>query len=71
MKSPLTTVAGVFPTAYGIGGYDSMLADMMLAMGWGLLFGTVITLFIVPVLYSFLAQLKFRKLTSLKEEFLP
>lgn len=49
----LTTVAGVFPTAYGLGGYDSMLADMMLAMGWGLLFGTAITLVIVPIFYSY------------------
>ncbi|MEX1100259.1 MAG: efflux RND transporter permease subunit, partial [Bacteriovoracaceae bacterium] len=32
----LTTVAGLFPTAYGIGGFDSMLSEMMLAMGWGL-----------------------------------
>lgn len=54
----LTTVAGVFPTAYGIGGYDAMLADMMLAMGWGLIFGTTITLLIVPTLYSFLIFFK-------------
>lgn len=35
----VTTVAGLLPTAYGIGGYDSMLAEMMMAMGWGLIFG--------------------------------
>ena len=50
----LTTVAGVFPTAYGIGGYDAMLADMMLSMGWGLIFGTSITLFFMPIMYSFI-----------------
>lgn len=48
----LTTVAGLFPTAYGIAGYDAMLAEMMLAMGWGLLFGTLITLVLVPSLYA-------------------
>ena len=53
----LTTVAGIFPTAYGVGGYDSMLAEMMLAMGWGLLFGMLITLVLVPCLYSVYAQL--------------
>jgi multidrug efflux pump subunit AcrB len=53
-----TTVAGVFPTAYAIGGYDAMLADMMLAMGWGLIFGTIITLVLVPILYSFLVTLR-------------
>lgn len=56
----VTTVAGLFPTAYGLGGYDSMLSEMMLAMGWGLLFGMFITLLLVPCLYSFYAQLKVR-----------
>lgn len=49
----LTTVAAVLPTAYGIAGYDDMLAEMMLALAWGLLFGSVITLLLVPCLYSF------------------
>lgn len=57
----VTTVAGLFPTAYGLGGYDSMLAEMMLAMGWGLLFGMFITLYLVPCLYSFYAQAKWKK----------
>ena len=54
----LTTVAGLFPTAYGLGGYDSMLAEMMLAMGWGLLFGMFITLALAPCLYSYYYDLK-------------
>ncbi len=54
----LTTVAGVFPTAYGIGGYDATLADMMLAMGWGLIFGTFITLVFMPIVYSFLFSIR-------------
>ena len=57
----LTTVAGLFPTAYGIAGFDSMLAEMMLAMAWGLLFGMVITLVLTPVLYSFYLELKLWK----------
>lgn len=54
----LTTIAGLFPTAYGIGGYDSMLAEMMLAMGWGLLFGMPVTLILVPALYSYYLQVE-------------
>ncbi|MCB9757979.1 MAG: efflux RND transporter permease subunit [Candidatus Omnitrophica bacterium] len=54
----LTTVAGVLPTAYGLAGYDAMLAEMMLALAWGLVFGTVITLVLVPCLYGFLQELK-------------
>ncbi len=48
----ITTVAGVLPTAYGLAGYDAMLAEMMLALAWGLVFSTLITLLLVPCLYS-------------------
>lgn len=57
----LTTVAGLFPTAYGFGGYDSMLAEMMLAMGWGLVFGMLITLVLTPCLYSYFYDFKRKK----------
>lgn len=57
----MTTVAGLFPTAYGVGGYDSMLAEMMLSMGWGLLLGMFITLLLVPCLYSLFFQVKLWK----------
>lgn len=50
----LTTILALIPTAYGIGGYDPILVPMTLAMAWGLLFGTVITLIIVPCGYAIL-----------------
>lgn len=56
----LTTVAGVLPTAYGLAGYDAMLAEMMLALAWGLLFGSVITLLLVPCMYSFMKEMQQR-----------
>lgn len=49
----VTTVAGVLPTAYGFAGYDAMLAEMMLALAWGLVFGTLITLFLVPCIFRY------------------
>ncbi|MCO4794768.1 MAG: efflux RND transporter permease subunit [Bacteriovoracaceae bacterium] len=52
----MTTVVGILPTAYGLAGYDSMLAEMMLTMGWGLAFGTLITLIFIPCLYSFIGK---------------
>ncbi|MBL6992019.1 MAG: efflux RND transporter permease subunit [Bacteriovoracaceae bacterium] len=52
----VTTVVAILPTAYGLAGYDSMLAEMMLTMGWGLAFGTCITLILIPSLYSFTAS---------------
>ena len=48
----ITTVAGVMPTAYGIGGFDAMLSEMMLSLGWGLVGGMFITLILVPMAYA-------------------
>ena len=56
----LITVAGVMPTAYGLTGYDAMLAEMMLALAWGLIFSTMITLVLVPCLYGLMHDWKFR-----------
>ncbi len=53
-----TTVLGVMPTAYGFGGTDVMLGDMMIAMGWGLLFGTAVTLILTPCFYLFEKDIK-------------
>ncbi|MEI7011797.1 efflux RND transporter permease subunit, partial [Leptospira licerasiae] len=47
----VTTVLGLLPTAYGIGGYDPFLVPMALAFGWGLAFASIITLIMVPVFY--------------------
>lgn len=47
-----TTVLGVLPTGYGIGGSDPFLAHMSLVLAYGLLFGTTITLFMVPALFT-------------------
>lgn len=58
LLTTLTTVAGLFPTAYGIAGYDSMLSEMMLAMGWGLSFGTIITLILTPSLFSLFSLIR-------------
>lgn len=43
-----TTVFGLLPTAYGWGGSDPFVAPMALALSWGLIFATVITLIAIP-----------------------
>ena len=48
----LTTLAGLLPLAYGIGGVDYLLQPMVLALGYGLLFATFVNLILVPCLYS-------------------
>ncbi|SMF22116.1 efflux RND transporter permease subunit [Pseudobacteriovorax antillogorgiicola] len=52
--SSLTTISGLLPTAYGIGGSDAILIPMTLAMAWGLTSGTVLTLVWVPCAYGIL-----------------
>jgi len=55
--SSLTTISGLLPTAYGIGGSDAMLIPMTLAMAWGLTSGTILTLIWVPPAYGILEDL--------------
>lgn len=53
LMTTLTTVVGLVPLAYGLGGTDAFMAPMALALalGYGLLFATVVTLALVPCLY--------------------
>jgi len=53
----ITTFFGLLPTAYGIGGNDPFLKPMAISMSWGLVFGTVITLFITPLLYNIISDI--------------
>jgi len=43
-----TTVVGLLPTAYGWGGLDGFVSPMALALSWGLVFSTLITLVTIP-----------------------
>ena len=52
LLTTITTIFGLLPTGYGIGGYDPVLSPMSLALSYGLLFGTVIILFFIPTVYS-------------------
>lgn len=53
----LTTVGGLMPTAYGIGGSDPILVPMTLAMAWGLVSGTLLTLIWIPCGYMILEDI--------------
>lgn len=44
----VTTVAGILPTAYGIGGKDPFVVPIAMALGWGMCFGAVLTALILP-----------------------
>ncbi|MCW8328958.1 efflux RND transporter permease subunit [Photobacterium sp. SDRW27] len=47
----LTTVAGLLPLAYGIGGTDVYMGPMSLTLGYGLLFSLPVVLLVIPCLY--------------------
>lgn len=44
----MTTVVGVLPTVHGIGGQDLFVTPIAIALGYGLLFGSILTAFVFP-----------------------
>lgn len=57
MATSLTTMGGLFPTAYGVGGEDAMLVPITLAMAWGLTTGTILTLVWIPSGYAIIEDM--------------
>jgi multidrug efflux pump subunit AcrB len=43
-----TTVVGLMPTAYGIGGIDRFVVPIAMSLGWGLLLGSLLTALTFP-----------------------
>lgn len=52
LLTSITTVVGLLPMAYGLGGSDPFSAPMALAMGYGILFATPVTLILIPCLLA-------------------
>jgi multidrug efflux pump subunit AcrB len=48
----ITTVVGLFPAAYEIGGANPFMTPMIMAMLWGVLFGTLVSLILLPCLFA-------------------
>lgn len=53
----LTTVLGLIPAAYGIGGSDPFIAPMALAMNYGMIFSTILTLIYIPIFLAILEDI--------------
>ncbi|UCC44847.1 MAG: efflux RND transporter permease subunit, partial [Candidatus Zixiibacteriota bacterium] len=51
LLTSITTVAGVLPLAYGLGGSDPFISPMAMALGYGILFATPLTLILMPCFY--------------------
>ncbi|NOI79390.1 efflux RND transporter permease subunit [Vibrio tubiashii] len=52
LLTSITTVAGLLPLAYGLGGTDVYMGPMSLTLGYGLLFSLPVVLFVIPALYA-------------------
>jgi HAE1 family hydrophobic/amphiphilic exporter-1 len=65
LLTSITILMGLFPVAFGIGGREAMIAPMAIAMFWGVLFSTLLTLFVVPCLYIIVEDIKKRVPVSL------
>ncbi|MGE8720637.1 efflux RND transporter permease subunit [Leptospira terpstrae] len=61
LVTTMTTMAGMIPTAYAIGGSDPLLIPMTLSLAWGLGFGTFGSLISIPASFSACYKLKNRK----------
>ena len=64
LLTTITTVLGLLPTAYGLGGRDPFLVPMALSFAWGLMFATFLTLVVVPILYK--SEHEFKRWLSAK-----
>lgn len=54
----VTTVAGLFPVAYGLFGTNATIGPIAMVMLWGVIVGSIITLFYLPSLYAIEQDLK-------------
>ncbi|MCV6611219.1 MAG: efflux RND transporter permease subunit [Amphritea sp.] len=63
----VTTVAGLIPLAYGLGGYDNYMGPIALVMGWGIMVAAVVTLVFVPCVYSVYLKARLRKQSKTAE----
>jgi multidrug efflux pump subunit AcrB len=61
----LTTISGLIPMAFGIGGMSSMWSPLANVILFGLLFSTVLTLFVIPSLMAVLDDIKGRRRRAL------
>ena len=46
----ISTLIGLLPTIYGVGGVDTFVQPIALSLGWGLFVATILTLLTLPVM---------------------
>ena len=59
-----TTIGGLFSLAFGLGGQSLLWGPVAASIVWGLAFSTVLTLFVIPLLYLAFMRPKTRRRRS-------
>ncbi|MFT6267279.1 MAG: HAE1 family hydrophobic/amphiphilic exporter-1 [Alphaproteobacteria bacterium] len=62
LMTTLTTVLGLLPMAIGLGDGSEIRTPMAVTVIFGLLFATLLTLFLIPVLYSLFDVKRFKRI---------
>ena len=60
----LTTVAGLFSLASGLGGDSKIWSPVATSIVWGLIFSSFLTMFAIPALYQLVMRSTYNKLKS-------
>ena len=66
LMTTMTTIGGLLPGAYGIGGSQPFIVQLSITVAYGLLFCSMTTLFMVPVYYHFHGQREIKKKAKMK-----
>jgi HAE1 family hydrophobic/amphiphilic exporter-1 len=67
LMTTLTTVLGLLPMAIGLGEGSEIRTPMAITVIFGLLFASLLTLFLIPVLYSLFDRKQFKHAAVLGE----
>lgn len=61
MLTSITTILGLMPLALGLFGKERMLTPMAIAIVWGLSFSSILTLLLIPCLYTIIDDITGRR----------
>lgn len=61
LLTSITTILGLLPLALGLFGKERMLTPMAISIVWGLSFSSILTLLIIPCLYTIVDDIKSKR----------
>ena len=70
LMTAITTILGLLPMAFGMGSGSDMMAPIAIVTVGGLIYATLMTLFVVPVIYDFLNRKELKKISEEELEIL-